>query len=180
MAECRHLRLPFVMEYAAEHFSLDIAWPEQRLGIEVSNLQPIRRVGKSGSRQAALFKTGKTLGCNRSRFHGRQPRSHVRMPWQVDRPSAAEQPLGDLLLMHTVGAQVDGPTHFTANTLQPLGPTLLKRRQLEAAGWRLLSVPFHEWIQLSGRDAKQVPLHCCCTRVAVVLVCTRVHDQSAG
>lgn len=35
MAECRHLRLPFVMEYAAEHFSLDIAWPEQRLGIEV-------------------------------------------------------------------------------------------------------------------------------------------------
>ena len=35
MAECRFLRLPFVMEYESRHFSLDIAWPEQRLGIEV-------------------------------------------------------------------------------------------------------------------------------------------------
>jgi hypothetical protein len=35
MAECRYLRLPFVMEYESQHFSLDIAWPEQRLGIEV-------------------------------------------------------------------------------------------------------------------------------------------------
>jgi hypothetical protein len=40
MAECRYLRLPFVMEYAAQHFSLDIAWPEQRLGIEVLDLMP--------------------------------------------------------------------------------------------------------------------------------------------
>lgn len=35
MAEFRHLRLPFVMEYATEHYSLDIAWPERRLGVEV-------------------------------------------------------------------------------------------------------------------------------------------------
>ena len=35
MAECRYLRLPFVMEYESQHFSLDIAWPDQRLGIEV-------------------------------------------------------------------------------------------------------------------------------------------------
>ena len=52
--------------------------------------------------------------------------------------------------------QVDGPAHFTANTLELLGPTLLKQRQLAAAGWRLISVPFHEWIRLRGRDAKQV------------------------
>jgi RAP domain len=51
---------------------------------------------------------------------------------------------------------VDGPTHFTANTLELLGPTLLKQRQLAAAGWRLISVPFHEWTSLRGRDAKQV------------------------
>jgi RAP domain len=54
-------------------------------------------------------------------------------------------------------SQVDGPRHFTANTLQPLGPTLLKQRQLAAAGWCLVSVPFHEWTRLRGRDAKQVP-----------------------
>lgn len=40
MAEFRHLQLPFVMEYAAEHHSLDIAWPEQRLGIEVCVTTP--------------------------------------------------------------------------------------------------------------------------------------------
>ena len=54
--------------------------------------------------------------------------------------------------------QVDGPWHFSHNTLQPLGPTLLKRRLLAAAGWQLLSIPFHEWVQLSDRAAKQVTL----------------------
>ena len=55
-------------------------------------------------------------------------------------------------------SQVDGPAHFTVNTLQLLGPTLLKQRQLAAAGWHLISVPFHEWTRLRGRDAKQVLL----------------------
>ena len=38
MAEFRQLRLPWVMEYTTPQYSLDIAWPEQRLGIEVTPL----------------------------------------------------------------------------------------------------------------------------------------------
>lgn len=51
---------------------------------------------------------------------------------------------------------MDGPWHFTSNTLEPLGPTLHKRRQLARAGWQVVAIPFHEWIQLPGRAAKQV------------------------
>lgn len=51
---------------------------------------------------------------------------------------------------------MDGPWHFTSNTLEPLGPTLHKRRQLARAGWQMVAIPFHEWIQLPGRAAKQV------------------------
>ena len=40
-------------------------------------------------------------------------------------------------------AQVDGPCHFTANTLRPLGPTLLKRRLIAASGWRVAVVPYY-------------------------------------
>ena len=48
-----------------------------------------------------------------------------------------------------IAIEVDGPFHF----LQPddrgvrksNGPTLLKRRLLAAAGWRVISVPFYEW-----------------------------------
>ena len=56
-----------------------------------------------------------------------------------------------------MAVEVDGPSHF----LEPddrghrpaNGPTLLKRRLLRAAGWRLVSVPFYEWDDLSARRA---------------------------
>ena len=46
--------------------------------------------------------------------------------------------------------EVDGPSHFLLRDSRsdfylPNGPTLLKRRLLEAAGWRVVSVPFYEW-----------------------------------
>lgn len=34
----------------------------------------------------------------------------------------------------------DGPIHYTANTCQPLGRTVLKKRQLQALGWEVLQV----------------------------------------
>ena len=42
-----------------------------------------------------------------------------------------------------VAVEVDGPSHFVGR--QPTGATMLKRRQLRAFGWPLLSVPFWEW-----------------------------------
>ena len=45
----------------------------------------------------------------------------------------------------TIGVEVEGPHSFVGRSQQPQGKTLLKRRQLQAAGWRLMSVPFYEW-----------------------------------
>ena len=42
-----------------------------------------------------------------------------------------------------VGVEVDGPSQFAGRT--PTGATALKRRQLRAAGWALVSVPYWEW-----------------------------------
>ena len=44
-----------------------------------------------------------------------------------------------------VGVEVDGPWHFVGTSRTPNGATLLKRRQLRAAGWALLPVPYWEW-----------------------------------
>ena len=41
--------------------------------------------------------------------------------------------------------EVDGPSHFVGTSRTPNGATLLKRRQLRAAGWALLPVPYWEW-----------------------------------
>ena len=46
-----------------------------------------------------------------------------------------------------VGVEVDGPSHFAGRT--PTGATALKRRQLRAAGWALVSVPYWEWNNLA-------------------------------
>ena len=43
-----------------------------------------------------------------------------------------------------LAVEVDGPTHFTGNTHEPLGPTLWRRRMLEARGYRVLSLPYFE------------------------------------
>ena len=51
-----------------------------------------------------------------------------------------------------VAVEVDGPTHFLLRDARgeyaPTGPSLLKRRQLEAAGWVVINVPFYEWQSL--------------------------------
>ncbi|GLI62275.1 hypothetical protein VaNZ11_004882 [Volvox africanus] len=50
-----------------------------------------------------------------------------------------------------VAVEVDGPSHFTCSRpFRPLGRTLAKRRCLEMRGWRVLSVPGHEWRALGG------------------------------
>jgi len=52
-----------------------------------------------------------------------------------------------------VAVEVDGPTHFVGRT--PTSVTALKRRQLRAAGWALLPVPYWEWNALGSQAAKQ-------------------------
>ena len=47
-------------------------------------------------------------------------------------------------------------SHFLGRT--PTGATALKRRQLRAAGWALLPVPYWEWDALGSEAAKQAYL----------------------
>ena len=58
--------------------------------------------------------------------------------------------------------EVDGPSHFLLpdgrGVRKPNGPTLLKRRLLTAAGWRVISVPFYEWDGFATAKERQTYL----------------------
>ncbi len=57
-----------------------------------------------------------------------------------------------------LAVEVDGPSHYMRPdadpTYTPNGSTRLKRRLLELAGWRVVSVPFFEW-NVAGGDASR-------------------------
>lgn len=42
-----------------------------------------------------------------------------------------------VLPAHRIAIEVDGPIHYTVNTLRPMGATLLKRRLLSRLGWKV-------------------------------------------
>ena len=44
-----------------------------------------------------------------------------------------------------IAIEFDGPSHFTRNTLEPLGHTRLRDRLLSAMGWHVVSIPFFDW-----------------------------------
>eukprot|EP00803_Ostreobium_quekettii_P009551 evm.model.scf_85EXC.8 EVM.evm.TU.scf_85EXC.8 scf_85EXC:58931-61486(+) len=59
------------------------------------------------------------------------------------------------LVKHKVAIEVDGPSHFVLNTLQPMGATILKWRGLSGLGWRVVSVPFFKWDKLGTLELRQ-------------------------
>ena len=81
-----------------------------------------------------------------------------------------------------IGIEVDGPAHFLSDISEDFdldgsareingkieyqfdwdgsaqnmnGPTVLKTRLLRRLGWRIINIPFWEWYQLKGDEAKQ-------------------------
>ncbi len=51
-----------------------------------------------------------------------------------------------------IALEFDGPSHFTRNTLEPLGHTRLRDRLLSAMGWQVVSIPFFEWDRLHQQE----------------------------
>ncbi len=55
----------------------------------------------------------------------------------------------DLAVLHRrIALEFDGPSHFTRNTLEPLGHTRLRNRLLSAMGWHVVPIPFFDWARL--------------------------------
>ena len=53
-----------------------------------------------------------------------------------------------------IAVEFDGPSHFTTNTLEPLGHTRLRDRLLSAMGWCVVSIPFFEWDRLQRTEQR--------------------------
>jgi hypothetical protein len=44
------------------------------------------------------------------------------------------------------------PEAFTANNQNMTGMTILKKRQLEILGYRVVSIPYHHWTSLAASN----------------------------
>ncbi|KAK9864416.1 hypothetical protein WJX84_005546 [Apatococcus fuscideae] len=56
------------------------------------------------------------------------------------------------LAREKVCIEVDGPHHFSANTLRPSGENLARQRLLRARGWAVVSIPFFKWSDKDDDD----------------------------
>ena len=51
-----------------------------------------------------------------------------------------------------IAIEVDGPFHFPVNARTPLGHTMIRRRLLRAAGWRVIPIPWYDWFSMETWD----------------------------
>ncbi|MCO5609280.1 hypothetical protein L7F22_063506 [Adiantum nelumboides] len=64
--------------------------------------------------------------------------------------TASDYSLDFALPEKKIAIEIDGPSHFIRNSGLPLGHTILKRRLLSQAGWRVLPISYEVWEELDG------------------------------
>ncbi|KAK9846558.1 hypothetical protein WJX81_006537 [Elliptochloris bilobata] len=79
-----------------------------------------------------------------------------------------------------VAIEVDGPFHFTINTRQPTGPTLIRRRALTGMGWMVVSVPFYDYFPLNSLTSKVHYLARLLAMVGIVVLPERLEQLSSA
>jgi hypothetical protein len=80
---------------------------------------------------------------------GHEPREEVRTPQGYSLDAVVR------ISSREVAIEVDGPSHFVGRTHAPTGATALKRRQLRAAGWALVPVPYWQWEALDATGQRE-------------------------
>ena len=83
---------------------------------------------------------------------GHEPREEVRTPQGYSLDAVVR------IASREVAIEVDGPSHFVGRTHAPTGATALKRRQLRAAGWSLVPVPYWQWGALDATGQRELLL----------------------
>jgi hypothetical protein len=69
--------------------------------------------------------------------------------YEVEYIAADGLPSIDLAIVgRRIALELDGPSHFTTNTLEPLGHIRMRGRLLSAMGWHVVSIPCFEWSRL--------------------------------
>eukprot|EP00899_Mesostigma_viride_P016482 jgi/Mesvir1/24835/Mv22073-RA.1 len=59
----------------------------------------------------------------------------------------------DILVDGKVAVEVDGPSHFYQDSGAITAQTVFKKRLLEKGGFKVVSVPYYDWVRLKGRAA---------------------------
>lgn len=77
---------------------------------------------------------------------------------QLEYSEAGEYSIDVAIPEQRIAVEADGPVHFAVNTNHLMGGTALKRRLLQRLGWQAVSVPQHEWRQLSPSQRQQYML----------------------
>ena len=121
------------------------AWPRLPLPLaERCHAAFVAQEGRPSRLQRQVIAALKALG--------HEPREEVRTPQGYSLDGVV------CISGREVAIEVDGPSHFVGRTHAPTGATALKRRQLRAAGWALVPVPYWQWNALDATGQRELLL----------------------
>lgn len=87
----------------------------------------------------------------------------LQIPFELEAPVEGGLIRPDIVIAeHRVALEVDGPHHYSYDALgqrHVLGPTVMRDKLLESWGWRVCTLPYHEWTDLITTREKRAYLN---------------------